>query len=109
DPTALGVEASFTFRLRVCVGVQGDAEPVEVGADGRAHGRRVLADAAGEDDGVCPAELEQVRAQVVPHAGDVHLQGQLRARVVLGGSLLDVAQVIAGAAQPQEARAVGQV
>ena len=32
--------------------VERDAEPVEVGTDGRSHRRRVLADAAGEDDGV---------------------------------------------------------
>ena len=37
----------------------------------------VLADAAGEDDHVGAAQLDQVGPQVMPHAGDVDVQGQL--------------------------------
>src|SRR5262245_37813105 len=38
------------------------AEPGEMLDDGRAHGRRILADAAGENEGVEPAERGDERA-----------------------------------------------
>ncbi len=44
-----------------------------------AHPRRVLADAAGEHDGVGPAQQQQIGAEVVPHRRDENVQGQLRA------------------------------
>ena len=58
-----------------------DAEPVEIGADGRTHARRVFADAAGEDDGVGPVQEQQIRPEVVPHRGDEHIESQLRSCV----------------------------
>ena len=57
-------------------------------ADGGAEFGAVLADAAGEDDHVGPAQLDQVRPQVMPHAGGEHVQGQLRPGVAGRGRLL---------------------
>ena len=62
----------------------------------------VLADAAGEDDHVGAAQLDQVGAEVVPHVGGEHVQGQLRPGVARRGRLVDVAHVAADAAEPQQ-------
>src|SRR5262249_36414476 len=51
-PAVAAVNGGFALRRLVARGVQDDAEPVQVGTDGGADGRRVFADAAGEDDGV---------------------------------------------------------
>ena len=65
------------------------------GAHAGADQLAVLADAAGEDDGVEPAELDQQSAQVPADLGDEHVERQLRPGVARGGRLFQVADVAA--------------
>ena len=69
---------------------------------------RVLADPAGEDDRVGPAELDEVGAEVVAGRGDEDVERQRGLGVAGLGRGLDVAEVAARAADPFEARLVGQ-
>ena len=64
----------------VCRRVELDAEPAEVAADAGSNDRRVLADAAGEDDRIGAAELEQVGTQVMADRADEHVDGELGPR-----------------------------
>src|SRR4051794_7030006 len=89
--------------------VQADAEPVEVRTHRLAHPGRVLADAAGEHDGVGAVVQQQVSAEVVPYGADEHVDCLPRRRVALLGCGLDVAQVVAAAAESLQAGAVGEV
>src|SRR5262249_21976772 len=59
-PAARQVQRRLALRRLVGVGVQPDAEPLQVGTDGGADGGRVLADAAGEHDRLGPPQEQEV-------------------------------------------------
>src|SRR5262245_53604897 len=65
DARAVGGDPPFGHPFRVELGVERYAEPLQVAANFRPDPRRVLADAACEDDRICAPHLEQKGAQVV--------------------------------------------
>ena len=69
---------------------------------GGPHGYAVFANAAGEHDRIGTAEFDQVRAQVMPHRADEHVERQFRALVSAGSRLFQIADVAARAAQPEQ-------
>ena len=68
----------------------------------------VLADAAGEDDRLGAAELDEVGPQIVPHIGGEDLQREFRPGVAGRGRRFQVAHVAADAAEAQQAALVVQ-
>src|SRR5262245_26027758 len=112
DPDVRATSVRVDARLATCglvlLQVQLDAEPIQVRANRLAHVRRVLADAAGEDDGIGPIHEQQVRAEVVADRGDEDVAGQLGLRITPGCSVFDVAQVVE-AAEAQQPGPVRQV
>src|SRR5690606_25638481 len=60
-----------------------ESEPLEAVGDAHADLRRVLADAAGEDDGARAAECGEVSADVLAHAVAEDLDGEAGAAVLV--------------------------
>jgi hypothetical protein len=74
-------------------------------ADAPPHRWRILADAAGEDDGVEPAHRRGVGADIFAGPVGVDLYGELRVGVALGSHVFQIAHV-GGAGQPFQAAVV---
>ena len=102
------VDGNFAARLLVGHRIEHDSQFAQVVANGSPQVMAILADSAGKDNGVRPAQFHEVRAQVVSHAGGVNVQGQPGPDVALAGGLGDVAIVAAHAADAQQTALVGQ-
>src|SRR6185369_229563 len=76
-------------RASVLLGIERDAEEDQIGADALADRGRVLADAAGEDDGFGAVQTRQVGADVLAHAQAEEIDGQARAPVAVDALLLE--------------------
>src|SRR5205823_7141585 len=77
------VDADDVARGVVRGAIDAHAEVLEAGADSFAHGRRVLADAAGEDERVEPAESRGESADRLARLVREHFDGERGAGVAL--------------------------
>src|SRR5690606_20312088 len=91
------------------IGVDGDAELVEAGADGFAQPGVVFADAGGEHEGVAAAELGEEGADPVADGVDVDVEGAFSAAVAGEGGGADVAHVVADAGDAEQSALAGEL
>src|SRR5204863_2674347 len=78
----------------VLPGVEGDAQLVEVRADGGAEFGAILADAGGEDDGVRAVELHEVIANPAARLADKDVQGEPGLDVAFGRGIGNISNVV---------------
>ena len=80
------MNAALAFSRFVVLGVQLDSRERQRLANVRAQRRVVLADPAGEDNRIRPAQLDQVGAEIIAYGRGEDLQRQLCPLVTrLGG------------------------
>src|SRR3954470_7191129 len=81
----VAVDAAFASadRGRVAVTVKRNSEPFEVAADALAHGRRILADAAREDDRVGTIHRREISSDVLASAVAEEIDRQPRATIAM--------------------------
>ncbi len=104
NPGSVGRDDGLAASLTVLDRVERDAEPAKIAEDAAPDAGRVLADAAGEDDRVGAAQLDEVGAEEVADRADEDVDREPGAGIAGFGRGLDVAEVAARAARALRGR-----